>query len=234
MASGTIGYVFSGGANDSSGSPGLIHAARGLVADVDPGGFITHLYARIGSYDTTHFTGTIWDEAGNPLGSVAVVLTGANAVAEVDFDFSGSPISLPADTYFYFSVQADEASNPILQRQVFIDEFAYGDNLSYPAASLSPSDNLVGTNCIYVYWETAAGPPVNTVPPVVSGATNLMGVVLTTTNGSWSGVPTSYTYQWQRDCGSGFVDITGETASSYTTGVEDVGCLVACEVTAYN
>jgi hypothetical protein len=77
-------------------------------------------------------------------------------------------------------------------------------------------------------------PPVNTALPVVSG-TAQRGQTLSTTNGSWSGNPTSYSYQWQ-DCTSSTscTDISGATGSSYTLQASDVGDTVDVVVTATN
>ena len=66
---------------------------------------------------------------------------------------------------------------------------------------------------------TSATPaaPANTAVPAVSG-TAQQGDTLTTSNGSWSGSPTSYAYVWE-DCnssGGGCVSISGATSSSYT------------------
>ena len=71
-------------------------------------------------------------------------------------------------------------------------------------------------------------PPVNTVAPVASGALTV-GSTLSVTNGTWSGSPT-FTYQWQR----GGVNISGATASTYTTVSADGGTTVACVVTGTN
>lgn len=71
--------------------------------------------------------------------------------------------------------------------------------------------------------------PVNTVAPVVSG-TARVGQTLAATTGTWSGSPTSYTYQWTRN-GS---NISGATSATYLTVVADMGTLVRCVVTAIN
>jgi len=72
--------------------------------------------------------------------------------------------------------------------------------------------------------------PANTVAPVVSG-TATFGQTLSTTNGTWTGVPTpTYTYQWQR-AGS---NISGATGSTYQLVSADVGNAIRCVVTATN
>ncbi len=77
--------------------------------------------------------------------------------------------------------------------------------------------------------------PSNTAAPAVSG-TDTQGSTLTTSNGSWSGGPTSYAYQWQ-DCnssGTGCSAISGATSSSYTLRSSDVGHTLRAVVTASN
>lgn len=81
------------------------------------------------------------------------------------------------------------------------------------------------------------GSPQNTAAPVVSG-TAAKGQVLTTTNGTWTGFPATftYTYAWLR-CDSGGANcsaIGGATASSYTPVQADVGGRIKARVTASN
>lgn len=71
--------------------------------------------------------------------------------------------------------------------------------------------------------------PVNTVAPVVSG-TLIVAAMLSCTTGTWTNTPTSYAYQWRRDG----VDIGGETASTHTLVLDDVGKMMTCLVTATN
>lgn len=72
--------------------------------------------------------------------------------------------------------------------------------------------------------------PVNTVAPVASGSASV-GSLLTCTTGTWTGSPTiTYAYQWRRDA----VDISGETASTYTVVIADDGTDIDCVVTATN
>ena len=79
---------------------------------------------------------------------------------------------------------------------------------------------------------TAAPPaPVNTVAPVISG-TMVVGQTLTTTNGTWTNSPTSFTYKWYK----GITAIVGATSSTYILVQADAGTTTAikCEVTAIN
>jgi hypothetical protein len=75
-------------------------------------------------------------------------------------------------------------------------------------------------------------PPVNTAPPVVSApALSVAGNnVATTTNGSWNGSPTEFTYQWLRT-GS---PIFGSTAQTHPFVSADVGFMISCRETATN
>ena len=90
---------------------------------------------------------------------------------------------------------------------------------------------------VAVEVQAAAGgaSPVNTVAPAVTG-TPRRTYTQTTDNGTWTNVPTSFAYQWQRDvAGNGvYSNIGGATASTYVAVAADVGCHVRCNVTATN
>jgi hypothetical protein len=77
--------------------------------------------------------------------------------------------------------------------------------------------------------------PANTTAPAVTGQT-VQGQALTTNNGSWTGSPSSYAYQWQ-DCnttGASCTNISGATSSTYTLQASDVGSTIRSLVTATN
>jgi hypothetical protein len=77
--------------------------------------------------------------------------------------------------------------------------------------------------------------PVNSALPAISGQT-IQGSALTTSDGTWSNSPTSYTYQWQ-DCntsGAACTNISGATSSTYTLAGSDVGDTLRAVVTATN
>ncbi|MCW2925722.1 MAG: putative Ig domain family [Thermoleophilia bacterium] len=77
--------------------------------------------------------------------------------------------------------------------------------------------------------------PANTALPVISG-TATAGQVLTTTDGTWTGSPGSYTYQWRRcnAAGASCVDIAGASASTRTLVAADVDATLRVVVTATN
>jgi subtilisin family serine protease len=77
--------------------------------------------------------------------------------------------------------------------------------------------------------------PSNTAPPTIAG-TAQSGQTLTASPGSWSGVPTSFGYAWQR-CqanGGGCAAIAGAAAQTYQAGEADVGHALRVIVTASN
>ena len=69
--------------------------------------------------------------------------------------------------------------------------------------------------------------------PVASGTLKTRPDVVTT-SGAWTPAGATYAYQWQRDSGSGFADISGATAATYTLTNNDAGAKVRSKVTATN
>ncbi|HEY4620584.1 MAG TPA: hypothetical protein VIG93_02705, partial [Gaiellaceae bacterium] len=82
---------------------------------------------------------------------------------------------------------------------------------------------------------SALGAPTNTSLPTISG-TAQVGQTLTAGTGSWTGNPTSFSFQWQRCTagGTSCVDISGATAGTYVLGSGDLGSTVRVAVTARN
>jgi hypothetical protein len=77
--------------------------------------------------------------------------------------------------------------------------------------------------------------PSNTVAPAISGTTR-NGQSLTTTNGSWTGSPSTYAYQWKRASTSGgtYSNIPSATSRSYELTDADVGKYIKVSVIATN
>jgi hypothetical protein len=73
-------------------------------------------------------------------------------------------------------------------------------------------------------------PPAPTAAPVVTGGT-LVGNVLTTTDGTWTGTPPiNYTRQWRRDA----TNRPASTGPTITLIAGDLGAMISCNVSASN
>jgi len=81
----------------------------------------------------------------------------------------------------------------------------------------------------------AGNGPASTAAPTISG-TAQEGQQLSTTNGTWTNSPTSYTYAWSRCDASGgsCAPIPSATAATYTAVTADVGHTLRVTVTAKN
>jgi hypothetical protein len=97
------------------------------------------------------------------------------------------------------------------------------------------AQNSLGTTYGYDDALQTLGPgaPNNTVLPQISG-TAQQTQMLTVSTGTWNPAGTTYSYQWQRDTGSGAQFITGATTSSYTLQTADVGASITVIVKATN
>ena len=111
----------------------------------------------------------------------------------------------------------------------------------YPSASTDYLQDIVlalgGSEPVNGNWMEAweaitAVPvaPVNTTPPALSYGQRVGGDLASTDDGSWTGSPTSFTYQWYRDA----TPISGETSNSYFLDTPDEDKYVSCQVTAIN
>jgi hypothetical protein len=97
------------------------------------------------------------------------------------------------------------------------------------------TSNLLGSDLVSFSVPVYTG-PANTASPALSGSA-VIGQVLSTTDGTWSDngqTITGTTYKWQRNTGSGWVDIASATSSSYTLTSSDVGATVRSVVSKTN
>ena len=98
------------------------------------------------------------------------------------------------------------------------------------------ANNAIGWGAIYAVSSAGrtdiigavATAPVNTVTPLITGGL-YVGDVLTTTDGTWTGSPSSYAYQWQRNATN-----IGTNTNTYTLVSADAGTNITCIVTATN
>lgn len=77
--------------------------------------------------------------------------------------------------------------------------------------------------------------PSNSAVPTISG-TEQVGFSLSSTTGTWTNSPSSYSYQWQTSANgtSGWSNISGATSSSYLLTATEANQYVRCAVTATN
>jgi hypothetical protein len=100
---------------------------------------------------------------------------------------------------------------------------------SAPAVQSEASEQPSNRAAVYVPR------PVSSAPPAIAG-TATQGETLTEIHGTWSGSPTSYSYQWQRcdGAGNGCVAIAGATGQAYLLAAADVDGTLRVEETASN
>jgi hypothetical protein len=81
----------------------------------------------------------------------------------------------------------------------------------------------------------AGNAPVSTAAPTLSGAAQ-EGQTITTSNGGWSGAPTSFAYAWSQCDASGgsCTTISGVATAGYVAATADVGHTLRVTVTATN
>jgi len=83
---------------------------------------------------------------------------------------------------------------------------------------------------------TSSSAPKNTDRPIISG-TPRVGQTLTSDDGSWSGNPTSFAYQWQHCDADNIVactNVVGATGKTYVLHLADLGYRMRVSVTARN
>jgi hypothetical protein len=82
---------------------------------------------------------------------------------------------------------------------------------------------------------TAGAAPRNTRRPTIEGEARV-GQELTATEGTWTGNPTTFRFQWQRCDVDAFTcfDVTGATGRTYGVRLADLGFRLRIEVTARN
>jgi len=78
-------------------------------------------------------------------------------------------------------------------------------------------------------------PPTNVTPPTISGS-GTAGSTETASNGTWTGNPTSYAYQWKLcdTAGNNCSNIAGATSQTYVVQISDTGHDLRVVVTASN
>jgi len=102
---------------------------------------------------------------------------------------------------------------------------------------LSNSDRVNLESYLAAKWSIAGvpTPPAMSIAPTITGLART-GETLTTSNGTWTGTPTSYSYQWQRSATSGgvYTNIASATSNTYVVSDSDAGYFIKSSVVATN
>jgi len=181
---------------------------------------------------TVTITNTIMSKTVNgggtpPSNTVAPVISGSSAIGSTLTSTTGTWAGTPVITYAYqwkragVNIVGEINSTYVLVLADYNKAITCEVTATNAFGSASAlSNSITGT----------AVAPVNTVAPVISG-TNVVGSILSSTTGTWTGAPTpTYTYQWKR----GASNIGGATSSTYTLVQADATFAVTCVVTATN
>jgi len=136
------------------------------------------------------------------------------------------------DTKRQVDTVADAVEAYILDKRGVIDTFflrrSHISNDSDGVFETEGNREIVTREISYVVtYSKISAVPVNITVPVVTGDIE-EGDLLTTSNGTWTNSPTSFTYKWLRDD----VVISGATASTYTIVAADLGTTLKSQVIA--
>ncbi|MDQ6704016.1 MAG: hypothetical protein M3Z96_13495 [Pseudomonadota bacterium] len=143
-------------------------------------------------------------------------LSSGIALTTANYWLPGGPI--PGATSSSYTPAAGDVGNKIAVAVTASN----GSGPSVSGATSAPTFNAVIAS-------TGGAVPVNSVLPAISG-TAQVGQTLTTTNGTWTNSPASFTYVWNR----AGTPISGATASTYVPVPADVGNKLTSSVTAIN
>ena len=103
------------------------------------------------------------------------------------------------------------------------------------ATNADGSSSAQSAQTAMVAAATSSAAPKNTAAPTISG-TAKVGQTLTANEGSWSGNPTGYAFQWQR-CDADVAtcsNVVGATSRPYRVRIADLGYRLRVRVTARN
>jgi Pro-kumamolisin, activation domain/Putative Ig domain/Bacterial Ig-like domain (group 3) len=196
--------------------------------------------------DATRCTVTVSDtDAGSvttPGGAVSFSSDGSGScslsqlsvgVASCEVSYTPSAAGTPQITASYVGDPAHESSS---------GSFTLTATAPPSAQSASPAGEAISASHTYpvtaslggqtetaTIRQTVSGPPANAGPPAISGRAKAGGVLICS-RGSWTGSPTRFGFQWNRDR----TPIAGATSSSYTVRTIDEGNKLTCSTTASN
>ena len=94
--------------------------------------------------------------------------------------------------------------------------------------------STAGSGVAYSVARSKVGAPFNTILPAITGTIKI-GSTQTVSTGTWSNTPTGYSYQWQKSAdGISWIDLSGETASTYVPTFDVANLRIRVSVGAGN
>ena len=160
----------------------------------------------------------------SPVNTVAPVISGSTTLGSVLSSTTGTWNGNPSPTYAYqwkrgaTNIGTNSSTYTLVQ----------ADSTASITCVVTATNALGSANSTSNTITAGNYAPVNTVAPVISGATTL-GSVLTATTGTWSNSPSSFAYQWKRGATN-----VGTNANTYTLVMADSAAVMTCVVTATN
>lgn len=164
-----------------------------------------------------------------PINTVAPAVTGTATVGQTLSCSTGTWDAAPAAITYTYQWQRGTTNISGATSSTYVVQSADAGNTLRCVVTATNAVGATSANSNSTASVTQA--PVNTVAPSVSG-TAQVGQTLSSTTGTWTGTPASFTYayQWQRS-GS---NISGANSSTYVVQSADVGSTLRCVVTATN
>lgn len=189
-----------------------------------------------------HYNAGIASPAVAPTNSAVPTITTADAVLEVGSEMTstdGTWAGTPAPTYAYQWEVSDDGSTgwtSISGATSSSYTLTSSEGGKYVRLAVTAT-NTAGTATAYSAASAfVAEDPVSVIAPTVSGTAKIEEV-LTANAGTWTGFPSpDFSYQWERsaDGSTGWANISGATAATYTLANDDKGKYVRVQVTGTN
>lgn len=165
-----------------------------------------------------------------PVNTVAPAVTGTATVGQTLSTTDGTWTGAPAPTFAYQWQRSAVNIGGATSSTYVLVAADYANTIRCVVTAtntLAPSGVSANSNSTA---SVAGNAPANTVAPAVTG-TATVGQTLSSTTGTWTGVPTpTFTFQWQRSASN----IGGATSSTYVLVDADAANTIRCVVTATN
>lgn len=165
-----------------------------------------------------------------PVNTALPAITGTPRVGQVLSGSTGTWTGTPTPTYTrQWLRNGTDISGATGANYTLVSADA-GATISLRVTATNSAGNATATSA-------AVGPVSQAITNVTPPSVTLSGNTLTTTNGTWTGVPApTFTRIWQRsaDGVSGWVNIAGQTGLTYDLTTSDIGQYIRSVVTASN